>query len=159
MFLNPPRRSVKTLIRTVLRGSAGRRARLQATRHHDERSPVAKYSRGLQTGLSAANRVDLIAGYVARVSVKAGLTLLEVAAKLGTGKDAVRCAVLVRGGTNRSRGRIRETEFWLSEEVCPLFPVRATHPRKTWGSPRRTPSATRWIPASTPRAAARSSIY
>lgn len=33
-----------------------------------------------------------------------GMTLREVAAKLGTGKDAVRSAVVAYGGTIRSRG-------------------------------------------------------
>ena len=141
-----PRSPVKTLIRSVLRGSSGRRARLQATRHHDERGPVAEYSRGPQTGLSAANRQELAAGYASGVPVKElaerfgvhrakvnrvaaqaglqarrvplseqrqtdaarlyseGLTLREVAAKLGTGKDAVRSAVVAHGGAIRSRG-------------------------------------------------------
>ena len=33
-----------------------------------------------------------------------GMTLREVAAKLGTGKDAVRSAVVSHGGTVRARG-------------------------------------------------------
>lgn len=145
-----PRRPVKTLIRSVLRGSAGRRARHRATRHHDERGPVAKYSRGPQTGLNAANRKELAAGYAAGVPVKElaerfgvhratvnrvaaqaglqarrvplseqrqaeaarlyaeGMTLREVAAKLGTGKDAVRSAVVAHGGMIRSRGRMSQ---------------------------------------------------
>ena len=108
---------------------------------------MANYSRGPQTGLSAANRKELAAGYAAgvpvkelaerfgvhratvnRVAAQAGLrarrvplserrqaeaarlysegqTLREVAVKLGTGKDAVRSAVVAHGGTIRSRGR------------------------------------------------------
>ena len=78
-----PRRPVKTLIRTVLKGSAGRLLRIQAAQHHDNRGPVAKYSRGPQTGLSAASRSALVAGYAAGVPVKeleANVAAIEQAA-------------------------------------------------------------------------------
>lgn len=113
---------------------------------------MAKYSRGPQTGLSAANRKELAAGYdvgvpvkelaerfgvhratVNRVAAQAGLqtrrvplskqrqaeaarlyaeglTLREVAAKFGTGKDAVRSAVVAHGGVIRPRGPVSEED-------------------------------------------------
>ena len=141
-----PREPLRTLVRRVLRGSKVHLSRTQSTRHHDERGPLARYSRGPQTGLNVANRKKLVAGYAAEVPVKElaerfgvhratvnriaaqaglqarrvplseqrqaeaarlygeGLTLREVAAKLGTGKDAVRSAVIACGGTIRPGG-------------------------------------------------------
>ena len=51
-------------------GSAGRLLRIQAAQHHDNHGPVAKYSRGPQTGLSTASRSALVAGNAAGVPVK-----------------------------------------------------------------------------------------
>lgn len=70
-----PHRPVETLIRSVLRGTAGRRVRLQGTRDHDERGLVAKYSRGPQTGYSPLSVESLLVGVLRRRRTQCSLWL------------------------------------------------------------------------------------
>lgn len=92
---------METLIRSVLKGSTGRRLRVQATQHHDERGPVAKYSRGPQTGLNVANRKELVAGYAAGVPVK------ELAERFGVHRATV-TRVAIQAGLQARRVPLTE---------------------------------------------------
>lgn len=65
-----PRRQLKSLISCVLRGSRRPRRHPDDATRVDQRGPVTKNSVQTQTRLSASNRAEVLAGYVAGVPVR-----------------------------------------------------------------------------------------
>jgi len=79
-----PRKSLRSLIPRVLRGSRARRPRTRDGRITDQRGPVRENSRQSQTRLSVSSRADLLVGYASGVPVR------ELAAQFKVHRSTVR---------------------------------------------------------------------